>query len=144
MHLGDWDAPFTLEMYQGFKCPIKGVLGNGDPDIEKFEYQLQNRFTNLDLELHEIFFDSKLDGKRIGMFHGNDEDLTKIIVESQLFDVFCCGHTHKPLIGKEGKTLVINPGSLVGVYLPNKQAPVTVAIYDTQENKAEIIDLDKN
>lgn len=141
LHCGDWDMPFTIEIYKELKCPIKGVLGNGDPDIEKFQYQLQNKFKDLDLELSERFLDLTLDNKRIGVFHGNDKNLIKVIIESQLFDLFCHGHTHKPKIEKINKTLVVNPGSLVGVYLPDKNAPVTVAIYDSKSNNAETISL---
>ena len=72
LHAGDWSAPFTLEMYKQLKCPVKGVLGNADPDIEKFKYQLQNLFQGLELELSERFLDLKLDNKRIAVFHGND------------------------------------------------------------------------
>jgi len=131
-----------MEMYKELRCPIKGVMGNGDADIEKFRYQLQNKFQDLDLELNEIFLDLTLDGKRIAVFHGNDENLNRVVVESQIFDVFCLGHTHQAKIERINKTLVINPGSLVGVYLPDKNSPVTVAIYDTESDKAEIESLD--
>lgn len=139
LHCGDWDMPFTLEMYKEFKCPIRGVLGNGDPDIQKFEYQLQNKFQDLDLKLSELFLDLNLDNKRVAVFHGNDESLVKMIIESQMFDLFCYGHTHKPKIERIKRTLIINPGSLVGVYLPDKKFPITVAVYDTRSEKGEII-----
>ncbi|MEK9180717.1 MAG: YfcE family phosphodiesterase [Patescibacteria group bacterium] len=141
LHCGDWIMPFTMEMFKELKCPIKGVLGNGDPDIQKFQYQLQNKFQDLDLELSEIFLDLTVEGKRIAVFHGNDEHLIKAIVESRLYEVFCHGHTHQAKIEKRQKTLIINPGSLVGVHLPDKAAPITVAIYDTAIDKAEIVSL---
>jgi len=144
LHCGDWNSPFTLEMYSFLKCPIKSVLGNGDPDIQKFEYQLQNKFKDLDLELNERFLDLKVDGKRIAVFHGNDADLINTVIESQLFDVFCHGHDHCPKIEKVKKTLIIDPGSLVGVYLPKERiAPITVATYDTQSDQAEIIEIEE-
>lgn len=141
LHCGDWIMPFTLEMYEQFNCPIRGVLGNGDPDIQKFQYQLQNKFQDLDLELSERFLDLTLAGKRIAVFHGNDENLIKAIIESGLYDVFCYGHTHQAKIERKNKTLVINPGSLLGVFLPDKNAPITAAIYDTEADKAEIVNL---
>lgn len=139
LHCGDWSTPFTMEMYQEFRCPIKGVLGNGDPDIQKFQFQLQNKFQNLDLKLNELFLDLNLDNKRIAVFHGNDENLVKVIIESQLFDLFCYGHTHKPKIEKVKRTMVINPGSLIGVYLPDKNTPITIAVYNTKSEEGELI-----
>ena len=56
-----------------------------------------------------------------------------------MFSVF--GHDHKAHTERVGKTLIINPGSLVGVYLPNKQAPITFALYDTQTDQAELVKL---
>ncbi len=142
LHCGDWASPFTLQMYEFLNCPIKGVTGNADPDIQKFLYQLQNKFQNLELELSERFLDLTIEGKRIAVFHGNDKNLIEVIKESQLFDVFCVGHDHHSKIEKVGKTLVVNPGSLVGVFLPKAMwAPLTVATYDTELDKAEIVEI---
>ena len=130
--------PFAL-----LKCPIKGVLGNGDPDIEKFLYQLQNLaiLKDLDLQLAFRFLDFRIDGIRFGVSHGDDENLNNYLVESQILDVLCLGHTHQPLIKKNKKTLVINPGSLVGYMQEIGEQPVTVALYETNTRNAEIIDL---
>lgn len=142
LHCGDWIMPFTLGMYRTLDCPIKGVMGNGDPDIQKYEYQLQNKFQDLDIELSEVFLDLKIEGKRIAVFHGNDKNLIEVTKESQMFDLFCYGHFHKPVNEKVGKTTVVNPGSLVGVYLPDeRKAAVTVGLYDTETGEAEIVDL---
>jgi putative phosphoesterase len=142
LHCGDWIMPFTLELFLELNCPIKGVLGNGDPDIQKFIYQKEKIFKGLDLELHERFLDITLDGKRIAVFHGNSKMLKEVILESQLFDLFCVGHTHIPSLEKTGKTLVLNPGSLVGVHLPEKENPLTVGIYDTKSALGKIVELD--
>jgi putative phosphoesterase len=143
IHCGDWDMPFTMRAYTPLKCPIKGVLGNGDPDIQKFLFQLQNHeiLKDLDLELEFRFLDFTVDGIRFGVFHGDDKDLNEFLVESQLLDVLCIGHNHLPEIKQEGKTLVINPGSLVGYFQETGNRPVTVALYDTKTKKAEIVDL---
>jgi putative phosphoesterase len=42
IHCGDWDMPFTMKAFTRIECPIRAVLGNGDPDIQKFLYQLQD------------------------------------------------------------------------------------------------------
>lgn len=145
IHCGDWDMPFTLEMYGKLSCPVKGVLGNGDPDIHRFlERMQQDGFRDIDLELHEVFFDFEIGDRRIAVFHGHDKNLTNLIIESQKFDLFCVGHTHKSKIEKVDKTTVVNPGSLVGVYLPDEmKAPITAALYDTETNKVEVVEIIK-
>lgn len=144
LHCGDWDMPFTLRMYEELNCPIKGVTGNGDPDIEKFLYALRYKLPNLRAEIKFRFLDLNLDGKRVAVIHGDDDDLNNALIESQLFDVLCLGHTHKAKIERHQKTLVINPGSFVGVYLPETKTDlISVALYDTETDKAELIDLEK-
>ncbi len=135
---GDFDMPFTMRAFTRFQSPIKAVLGNGDPDIQKFEYQLDKLdvLKNLDLDISFRFQDFKFDGKRVGIFHGDDDNLNKVLVECQLFDVLCIGHNHLPKIKKEGKTLVVNPGSLVGWMLERGNMPITYAIYNSETEEA--------
>ncbi len=141
LHCGDWDMPFTLKMYRQINCPIKGVLGNADTDIQRFYYQMQNFYSDVDVEITQTFLDLELDGKRFAVAHGDDENLNKLIMETQKFDVFCMWHTHKPKIKKEGKTLLINPGTLVDMSYIDDDTPVTIALYDTVLERAEIIEL---
>jgi putative phosphoesterase len=146
INCGDWDMPFTMRTYVGFDKPIRGVLGNGDPDIQKFEYQLQNleMLKGIDMQINFRFFDLSYDGKRIAVFHGDDDSLNKVLIESQLFDVLCVGHNHIPLLTKQGKTMIINSGSLVGFLAEKGNVPITYAIYDTISGLAEIKDFEKN
>ncbi|MFA6198070.1 MAG: YfcE family phosphodiesterase [Patescibacteria group bacterium] len=139
---GDFDMPFSMRGFIDFNIPIKAVLGNGDPDIQKFQYQLQNLqvLKSLDLDIGLRFQDITVDGRRIAISHGDDEALNKVIIESQLFDVFCLGHNHVPRINQEGKTTIINPGSLVGWFYeqPGRLVPVTYSIYNTTTGTAEL------
>lgn len=146
LHCGDWDMPFTMRTYVVFDRPIRGVLGNGDPDIQKFLYQLQNieMLKGIDMKIDFRFFDLNYDGKRIGVIHGDDDDLNKALVESQLFDVLCLGHNHTPSLKKEGKTLVINPGSLVGFTAEKGVVPITYALFDSVSGQATIKDFEKD
>jgi len=146
IHCGDWEMPFTMRVYTQVKCPIKAVLGNGDPDIQKFQYQLQNLdvLKGMDLDIQPELQDFVFDGKRFAVFHGDDHNVNKALVESQMFDVFCVGHNHQPKIEEKGKTLIINPGSFVGFFMEEGGVvPRTLALYDTVKNSAEIINLDK-
>lgn len=142
---GDFVSPFSMRLFTKLNAPVKAVLGNGDPDIQKFEYQLQNleMLKDLKLDISFRFQDLTIDGKRFAVFHGDDDNLVNALQESKLYDVLCIGHTHDPKIETINNTLVINPGSLVGYFVETGTVPITCAVYDTETNTAEIIDLDK-
>jgi putative phosphoesterase len=93
------------------------------------------------MKINFRFFDLNLDGLRVGVFHGDDDDLNKVLIESQLFDLLCFGHTHIPKIETVGKTQVINPGTLIGYKQETGNEPVTIALYNTQTKTGEIVDL---
>ncbi|MFO0703800.1 MAG: metallophosphoesterase [Patescibacteria group bacterium] len=140
IHGGDWDMPFSLRFYKELKCPMKSVLGNGDPDICKFWWINEKQNINLDIQFDARFLDFVEDGKRIAVFHGDSEPLLNLLKECQLYDLVVYGHNHIAKIEKVGKTLFVNPGSLVGVHLPQfPQNPYTVAVYDTTTGEAEIV-----
>ncbi|MCX6797241.1 MAG: metallophosphoesterase family protein, partial [Candidatus Doudnabacteria bacterium] len=58
--------------------------------------------------------------------------------ESQKYDFVFHGHTHKPWQETIGKTIIINPGTLAGLF--NK---ATFAVFDTETKKAQLILLEK-
>jgi uncharacterized protein len=144
IHCGDWVMPFTMRTYVSLGKPIRGVLGNGDPDIQKFLYQLQNleALKGIDMQIKHRFFDLKYDDRRIGVIHGDDEDLNNTLIESQLYDVLCIGHTHVPSLTKVNNTVVINPGSLVGYMVEKGEVAITYGLYDTTTGVAEIKELE--
>ena len=144
INCGDWDMPFTMRPLARAKFPIRSVLGNGDPDIQKFEFQLQNIevLKKVDMDIQMEMQDFVVDGKRICVFHGDDPQAIELILESQLYDLFCVGHTHKYEIKKHGKTLVVNPGSFVGYMYESGEQPVYMVIYDTATVETETIDVE--
>lgn len=142
IHCGDWDMPFTLRYYKELRCPMKSVLGNGDPDITKFWWINEKANIGLDLELDARFLDLKLDGRRIAVFHGDSQPFLDFLIETQMFDAVLFGHDHRPRIERKGRTLLINPGSLVGVLLPEYPTyPYTIALYDTATDEAELLEI---
>ena len=145
LHCGDWVSPFLLHIFkEKLECPLKGVTGNADPSFLKFKYYYEKlELSEKQIQLSELFLDMEIDGKRIAVNHGQDRQLNKTIIESQLFDVYCIGHTHIQGIKKEGKTLVINPGSLIGYFAEKGNMPRGFAVYDTEKGEAELLDLDK-
>jgi hypothetical protein len=134
LHAGDYIAPFVIPKFKELKAKLIGVFGNNDGDREL----LRKRFSeNEGLEIRGNFAEIKVDGLRVALLHGTDEELLKALIESETFDVVVHGHTHKAETYRKGKTLVVNPGEVCG-YLSGKP---TIVIYDTTKNEAKLITL---
>lgn len=123
IHCGDFVAPFTLSAFKDLKCPLVGVFGNCDGDIDFLLTQAENYNFAIHHPPHKLEFDSK----HILISH-------KPIRPEQDTDILLYGHTHKSEINYD-EVLVINPGEASG-WLFN--CP-TVAILNLKTKKAEII-----
>lgn len=145
IHCGDWTSPQTLKALKDLKAPVKGVLGNCDTDSAVYLHQLKYEWPKLKikLELFEPFLEIQADSRQIAATHGDNEKLLEKLIRSSKYDLVCCGHLHKPLIKKEGKTVVVNPGSLAGFYGRDVRIEIlpTFAVYDTQKKVAQLIKL---
>ena len=133
LHAGDYIAPFVIPRFKELKATLIGVFGNNDGDHEL----LKKRFSELSLEMRGNFAELNVDGLKIALLHGHEEELLKALVNSEGFDVVVHGHTHKAETYRKGKTLVVNPGEVCG-YLSGKS---TIALLDTDKREAEIIEL---
>jgi putative phosphoesterase len=99
---------------------------------------LKKRFSEHEgLEMRGTFAEMIVDGLKIALVHGNEEELLTALINGESFDVVVHGHTHKPEVYRKGKTLVVNPGEVCG-YLTGKS---TVALFDTNKREAKIIEL---
>jgi putative phosphoesterase len=134
LHAGDYVAPFVIPKFKDLKAKLIGVFGNNDGDREL----LKKRFSEYEgLEIRGNFAEIKVDGLRVALLHGTDEELLKALIESEAFDVLVHGHTHKAEIYRRGKTLVVNPGEVCG-YLSSKS---TIAFFDTLKREARLVKL---
>jgi putative phosphoesterase len=134
LHAGDYVAPFVIPKFKELKAKLIGVFGNNDGD----RGLLTKRFGEYeDLEVHGNFAEIIVGGLRIALLHGDEEELLEALINSESFDIVVRGHTHKAEVYQKGKTLVVNPGEVCG-YLSGKS---TIALLDTDERKAEIIEL---
>ncbi len=132
IHCGDWVSPFMLNLCADLKCDVITVFGNNDGD----KFRLLSMGPKLRVEFRDKLAEVKLDKRKIAIFHGDPEHITKMLVESKKFDVVFSGHTHKPLNDLHGKTLHINPGSCAFYW--DRSGKQSVAIYDTKTNTAKI------
>jgi hypothetical protein len=127
-------APFVIPKFKELKAKLIGVFGNNDGDREL----LKKRFNEYEgLEMRGNFAEIFVDGLKIALLHGNEEELLKALIDSESFDVVVYGHTHKAEVYKKGKTLIVNPGEVCG-YLTGKS---TIALLDTDRREAEIVEL---
>ncbi|MFZ2052779.1 MAG: metallophosphoesterase [Candidatus Aminicenantales bacterium] len=130
LHAGDVVAPFAARELAALGCPVKAVFGNCDGEKQGLEMALE-KFGNIQdaplLFAHE--------GRQILLVHYHFSVAT--YASSGKYDVIIFGHTHKPVIQKEGKTLLLNPGE-TGGWLTGK---CTAALLDPEKLEAEIIGL---
>jgi putative phosphoesterase len=134
LHAGDYVAPFVIWKFKPLKAKLIGVFGNNDGDREL----LRKRFSeNPSLEVRGSFAKITVDGLKIALLHGTEEELLQALIDSESFDVVVHGHFHKAEVYRKGKTLVVNPGELCG-YLSGKS---TFALLDTDKREARIIQL---
>lgn len=130
LHAGDLCSPFMVPELKGFTLHL--VFGNNDGD----HYRILQKSADIEATHHGEFARLSIDGRRIGVYHGTQPDITEALVRCGLYDVIVSGHTHAASCEMQGKTLWLNPGSVHGF----GEKP-SAAVYDTQEHQARIIEL---
>jgi putative phosphoesterase len=134
LHTGDYVSPFVIPKFKALDARLIGVFGNNDGDHEL----LKKRFLeNERLEIRGSFARVLVDSMKIAMVHGNDEELLKVLIEGEDFDVVVHGHSHVAEVYRKGKTLVVNPGEVCG-YLSGK---ATIALIDVDAIEARTVEL---
>lgn len=135
IHCGDLCAPAVLrEIIQKYDGEFHLVFGNVDGDHageEKFAEAAKGRVT-----IHGEEGKIEIDGVKIGFTHTPVR--ARKMAESEPFDFIFYGHTHKPWEELVGKTRLINPGTLAGMF-----NLATFAILDTETRKLELKILEK-
>jgi len=99
IHLGDWTSASVWNFLQQY--PLEGVSGNMD-----------DMAVRLQLPARQVI---RVGGFRIGMTHGYGfyGDLKEALRrEFDGVDAILFGHTHRPLVEREGGQLFFNPGSV--------------------------------
>ncbi len=134
LHAGDFISPFMIEPLKELKAPLTGVFGNNDGDrvlLERKSGMLAS------MKITGTFARIDLGGMRIGLLHGNDRALLETLLACGSLDLLVYGHTHRPEIRKEEGLLIVNPGEVYG----HVTGRSTVALVDTVQRSAEIVDL---
>ena len=126
---GDLCAPFTLKQIgEGFDGPVHVVLGNNDGDVlllARIAGSLDN------VTLHGPFAYLEFEDRRVAVNHyppiAHDQ------ARSGQYDLVCHGHDHIAHVEQMDRTLLINPGEVMG-----RLGKSTYALYDTATGKGEL------
>jgi len=142
IHCGDWVSPFTLEFFDNemkdLKIPIKSVVGNNPGDLKRTMMSTGKMHNPIEWA-KTVMFVFEIDGKKTVVYHGDDREILSTLIDSQKYDVIFTGHTHAARNEMIGKTLVINPGTTCYACEGEITEKVSVAIYNSKTNKAEVI-----
>jgi putative phosphoesterase len=130
VHAGDVIAPFAARELAALECHVKAVFGNCDGEKAGLEKALE-----FFCEIKEAPLVFVHEGKQFLLCHYHFSVATYAALGT--YDVIVFGHTHKPIIQKEGKTLLLNPGE-TGGWLTGKS---TVALLNPESLQAEIVPL---
>jgi putative phosphoesterase len=129
---GDLCAPFTLKMLaDGFKGPVHAVRGNNDGDVYLL-MKVAQQAGNVTLYI-EAMAQISVGDKKIAAVHY--DHLADAIAPSHRFDAVFFGHSHQAVKRWEGRTLVLNPGEVMGRF-----GKPSFALYDAEKHDAEFVE----
>jgi putative phosphoesterase len=115
IHAGDYVFPGVVKEFEKLNAKLIGVLGNNDGE----NVHLLKNFLEVNGDLRGELGKIEVDGLKVGIYHGTSKELKEWLINSGEYDILVCGHTHtkEPLLNsygkyeKNGKTLVLNPGT---------------------------------
>jgi hypothetical protein len=129
---GDFCAPFTLrEIAERFGGPIHVIFGNNDGD-QWLIGRVASGFPQV--TIHGDFAELTLDGQRVAMTHY--PPIGHALAQSGVYDLVCYGHDHQRSVEQVQKTVVVNPGEVMGRF-----GLSTYAVYDTGSRRAQIVEV---
>jgi len=128
IHAGDFVAPFAARELEALGCPVKAVFGNCDGE----KIGLAKTFEPFGL-IQEAPYVFEVEGLRILVSH-LDAPVGSYLA-GQEYDLIIYGHTHRPELRRERRTLVLNPGE-TGGWLTGKS---TVAVFDKLKREPTIL-----
>ena len=138
---GDLCSPFVVDdLGQGFPTgKIYIVFGNNDGDRYRITAKAMQRGGNPSIEVRGESAALDLGGRSIFVHHF--DDVGRLVAAANQHDLVCYGHNHDCLRHRrEGASLEVNPGSIMGWHPQRGEVRPTYAVYDTAPGKAEIYD----
>lgn len=140
---GDLCSPFIIDqLARGFAGEIDIVFGNNDADLFRITNKAATKYAAT-IRLRGEFFEAEWDGRKIAAQHF--DNIALAVAASGTYDAVFHGHNHVFDIRRVGRTLAVNPGSVMGAQFDAEarrtDVTPTMAIYDTVTGEAERIEL---
>jgi len=124
IHCGDLISPFMLDELDRFTGQIHLVDGNNLGDQNLIARRCARSAHHL--RHHGESGGLHIDGLSFGVVHYPDKALA--LAASGQYDIICYGHDHSRHAEQHGRTLMINPGHLLG-----KDGPGSFVVFDCQD-----------
>ncbi|MCK4635548.1 MAG: YfcE family phosphodiesterase [Candidatus Moranbacteria bacterium] len=136
--LGDFINNGIARLLANLDVSVFAVWGNNDGTKTQIVQTALAEGSNLDIESDATFRFLDLDGQKSFLTHY--PSLARPMAKSGDFDVVFYGHNHIHNIEKIGDCLIVNPGEISA----HKTGDATFALYDSENNEAEIIVLENS
>ncbi|NIO23210.1 MAG: hypothetical protein GTN38_04260, partial [Candidatus Aenigmarchaeota archaeon] len=62
-------------------------------------------------------------GKRIAAYHGDNREITEVLIKCGDYDCVFSGHDHIARVEKRGKIIFVNPGTLTDKHKEGMKPP---------------------
>ena len=130
IHCGDLTNPDELEWLEGFQVIF--TYGNGDYAPEEIRHKL---VAANPASTAAYKYEGEFDSLFIGVTHGHLDNFLDEMVHSSKFDFVFRGHSHSRKEETVGRTHVINPGALGGLFREER----SFCILDVDTRQVEYI-----
>lgn len=139
---GDLCSPFIVDQLKRFPKHVHIVFGNNDADQFRITLKCDARihaYGELFAPRAEVF-----GGREVAVNHF--DYIAESIVRSEMYDFVCYGHNHRIRAWRFGRTLAVNPGTIMGAAFDRgyEDVPATFAIWETAANSIEAFALNSD
>jgi putative phosphoesterase len=129
-HLGDVVSPIAISPFERKDVRLVAAFGNNDTDRDGLQLASKRAFGRGPRIV-------EAGGRKILMGHSFDELQKELAGARGRFDLVLFGHTHRPLVMRVGRALVLNPGEGGG----HVSGRATCAVVDLETMEARILDI---
>jgi hypothetical protein len=136
---GDLCSPFVVDELANFPREVHVVFGNNDADLFRITAKAAGKPR---VKLYGEFFAGEFGGRTFAVNHF--DYIARPIAKSGQYEVVCFGHNHEFEIGREGRTLLINPGPIMGAKFSKGWQDVapTFVVYDSEAHETAAFKID--
>ena len=107
--------------------------------MAEYRYPEKVKLFGVNVEFVGETAELKFDNQKFFLCHGKNKKEINSAISSEKYDLVLSGDSHLAKIENIEKTIHINPGSTCGIKNEDINHELTIALYDTNNNKAEII-----